>query len=74
MTQDTLELFFPPPEDPPSAPTDPAGNDEDGSLPLDRYAERAYLAYAMSVVKSRALPQVTTKVNIIIEVEVQNRS
>ncbi len=58
MTQDTLELFFPPPEDPPSAPTDPAGNDEDGSLPLDRYAERAYLAYAMSVVKSRALPQV----------------
>jgi len=28
------------------------------ALPLDGYAERAYLAYAMSVVKSRALPQV----------------
>ncbi|MBY0340156.1 MAG: DNA topoisomerase IV subunit A, partial [Rhodocyclaceae bacterium] len=26
--------------------------------PLDSYAERAYLAYAMSVVRSRALPQV----------------
>ncbi|NMF91563.1 DNA topoisomerase IV subunit A, partial [Aromatoleum petrolei] len=38
------------------------GNDapppDDGTLALDRYAERAYLAYAMSVVKSRALPQV----------------
>ncbi|NMF98589.1 DNA topoisomerase IV subunit A, partial [Aromatoleum toluolicum] len=31
---------------------------DDGTLALDRYAERAYLAYAMSVVKSRALPQV----------------
>jgi topoisomerase-4 subunit A len=27
-------------------------------LPLDWYAERAYLSYAMSVVRSRALPQV----------------
>ncbi|NMG32452.1 DNA topoisomerase IV subunit A, partial [Aromatoleum evansii] len=38
------------------------GNDapppDDGTLALDQYAERAYLAYAMSVVKSRALPQV----------------
>jgi len=31
---------------------------EGEALPLDAYAERAYLAYAMSVVKSRALPQV----------------
>jgi len=31
---------------------------EGEALPLDSYAERAYLAYAMSVVKSRALPQV----------------
>ena len=31
---------------------------DDGTLALDHYAERAYLAYAMSVVKSRALPQV----------------
>ena len=28
------------------------------SLPLDLYAERAYLEYAMSVVKGRALPEV----------------
>jgi len=51
--------------DPPSPPTPPAFGDSlsdgmgDGtSLPLTGYAERAYLAYAMSVVKSRALPQV----------------
>ncbi len=31
---------------------------DDGTLPLDSYAEQAYLAYAMSVVRSRALPQV----------------
>lgn len=30
----------------------------DDAAPLDLFAERAYLAYAMSVVKSRALPQV----------------
>ncbi|MCK2096283.1 DNA topoisomerase IV subunit A [Thauera aromatica] len=42
---------------PPAPPADPAPED-DGTLALDRYAERAYLAYAMSVVKSRALPQV----------------
>lgn len=44
----------------PPAPPPPAlplmGNDD--ALPLDLYAERAYLAYAMSVVKARALPQV----------------
>jgi len=44
------------PPSPPSAPDDTS--DDEGSLPLDRYAERAYLAYAMSVVRSRALPQV----------------
>ncbi|WP_439144896.1 DNA topoisomerase IV subunit A [Vogesella mureinivorans] len=31
---------------------------DDGSLALDLYAERAYLEYAMSVVKGRALPEV----------------
>ena len=31
----------------------------DGSLSLGRYAERAYLEYAMSVVKGRALPEVS---------------
>ena len=44
----------------PPAPPPPAlpltGTDD--ALPLDLYAERAYLAYAMSVVKARALPQV----------------
>jgi topoisomerase-4 subunit A len=34
------------------------GNGFDDALPLDAFAERAYLAYAMSVVRSRALPQV----------------
>ncbi len=68
MSNDTLDLFGPSgtpkaPADaaPPSPPTPPAAGDGmtgDGPLPLDRYAERAYLAYAMSVVKSRALPQV----------------
>ncbi len=62
---DTPDLFDAPPGD------TPAGNGEppapppatpllasDDALPLDLYAERAYLAYAMSVVKARALPQV----------------
>lgn len=43
-----------PPPAPPAAPLVAS----DDALPLDQYAERAYLAYAMSVVKSRALPQV----------------
>ncbi|MBV2263687.1 MAG: DNA topoisomerase IV subunit A, partial [Thauera sp.] len=47
---------LPPPPAPPAEP-EPEPED-DGTLALDRYAERAYLAYAMSVVKSRALPQV----------------
>ena len=33
--------------------------EEDGRLTLARYASRAYLEYAMSVVKSRALPDVS---------------
>ena len=51
LFETTAEL--PPPAVPP-APTFAEGE----ALPLDSYAERAYLAYAMSVVKSRALPQV----------------
>ena len=45
---------------PPLPPLPPveAEPEDDGTLALDRYAERAYLAYAMSVVKARALPQV----------------
>ncbi len=59
MNQDTPDLFdevaeIPPPPTVPPAPTFAEGE----ALPLDSYAERAYLAYAMSVVKSRALPQV----------------
>lgn len=51
---DTPDLFdSPPPPAPPSPPVD-----DGDSLPLDQYAERAYLAYAMSVVRGRALPQV----------------
>lgn len=36
-----------------------ADAEEDGALTLARYASRAYLEYAMSVVKSRALPEVS---------------
>ena len=58
MSHDTPDLFdTPPPPAPPSPPGPPATEDHD-RLPLDLYAERAYLAYAMSVVKARALPQV----------------
>ncbi|MCZ4306631.1 DNA topoisomerase IV subunit A [Zoogloeaceae bacterium G21618-S1] len=69
MSNDSLDLFAPPPADeapapgadapppvPPSGDTPPPMADD--ALPLDLFAERAYLAYAMSVVKSRALPQV----------------
>ncbi|KAA3650060.1 MAG: DNA topoisomerase IV subunit A [Proteobacteria bacterium] len=64
MSNDTLDLFAPgaapaaadvPPPPAPPGDTPPMGDD---ALPLDLFAERAYLAYAMSVVKSRALPQV----------------
>jgi len=55
-TPDFFALGDPPP--PPAPPAFGAGLDDGSALPLDGYAERAYLAYAMSVVKSRALPQV----------------
>ncbi|MBL8444181.1 MAG: DNA topoisomerase IV subunit A [Zoogloeaceae bacterium] len=62
MTQETPDLFelLPPSPPAPPAPSAPNsdGNGDDGSLALDHFAERAYLAYAMSVVRSRALPQV----------------
>ena len=46
-----------PPGNGPQAPTlDDMG--DGNSLPLAAYAERAYLSYAMSVVRARALPQV----------------
>ena len=46
------DLFTPQPND----PNDP--NDPTDALPLADYAERAYLEYALSVVKGRALPDV----------------
>ena len=46
------DLFDPPPPDP-QDPADPAD-----TLALADYAERAYLEYALSVVKGRALPDV----------------
>ena len=53
---DTPDLFDSP--SPPPPPVAVNGNGFDDALPLDAFAERAYLAYAMSVVRSRALPQV----------------
>jgi topoisomerase-4 subunit A len=73
MNNETPDLFDEPaivnpadlapasPPPPPAAPPPPtlfSGSGDDGSLPLAGYAERAYLAYAMSVVRARALPQV----------------
>ena len=70
--QHTRDLFDDPPESPaaaggsadtpaPPAPPVTSGGADDGGhdgLSLEAFAERAYLAYAMSVVRSRALPQV----------------
>jgi len=64
MSTDTPDLFDAVADEPSLPPTPPAPPEapsifDDGStLPLDSYAEQAYLSYAMSVVKSRALPQV----------------
>ena len=44
---------------PPAPPAQPPAAEDAGDwIPLDLYAERAYLEYAMSVVKGRALPEV----------------
>ena len=69
MNNDTPDMFDepivadaatanPPPPAVPPAPTLFAESGDGGSLPLAGYAERAYLSYAMSVVRARALPQV----------------
>lgn len=55
FTPDELPLADLPPEDPPAAA--PAISDDDGSS-LAAFAQRAYLEYALSVVKGRALPDV----------------
>ena len=43
---------------PPSLPIDGSGVDDPDRAQIDLFAERAYLAYAMSVVTGRALPSV----------------
>ena len=59
MSNETPDLFDQPNDSPPPGGGPPSLTFDDGSaLPLDRYAEQAYLSYAMSVVRSRALPQV----------------
>ncbi|MBI5784094.1 MAG: DNA topoisomerase IV subunit A [Rhodocyclales bacterium] len=56
MNNETPDLFD---EAPPPGGVPPRLTFEDpNALPLDGYAEQAYLSYAMSVVRSRALPQV----------------
>jgi topoisomerase-4 subunit A len=62
MSKETPDLFDQPNDGPPPGGVPPSLTFDDGnalpSLPLDRYAEQAYLSYAMSVVRSRALSQV----------------
>ena len=60
IDEETPDLFAAEPSSPPAPPSPPAPSlfDDGSALPLDSYAERAYLSYAMSVVRSRALPQV----------------
>ncbi|MFZ4289046.1 DNA topoisomerase IV subunit A [Variovorax sp. HJSM1_2] len=65
--QSTLGFPPEPPDDlsdgaaPPLPPQDldDDGQDDDGNLSLAQYAQNAYLEYALSVVKGRALPDVT---------------
>ena len=51
-----LDFSDGPPQGP--GPGGPADGEGDDALDLGRYAQRAYLEYAMSVVKGRALPDV----------------
>ena len=51
-------INIPPPPPSSSGPTASASDDDSGNITLGNYAERAYLEYAVSVVKGRALPDV----------------
>lgn len=59
MNQNSFDFDDEPPQTPPP-PQNHGGEEGDGgdSLALAHYAERAYLEYALSVVKGRALPDV----------------
>ena len=60
--QPELDLPPNPPGEPPLPPVDeaiPLAADGDDALSLASYAQRAYLEYALSVVKGRAIPDVT---------------
>ena len=57
-TQNDLFAETPPPPSPPAPPPPPPPEDDGESLTLSTFAERAYLDYAISVVKGRALPDV----------------
>jgi len=52
------DLFDSPPSSPPPPPGAPSGPTGSDDPSLQEFASRAYLAYAMSVVKGRALPSV----------------
>jgi topoisomerase-4 subunit A len=60
FSSDDARLATAPPPIPPRSPSSTGGSDgdESESLTLAVYAERAYLDYAISVVKGRALPEV----------------
>ncbi len=58
MSQNDLFAESGTPAQPPVPVAANLPDQDDGSLALDLYAERAYLEYAMSVVKGRALPEV----------------
>ncbi len=57
MTMNQNSFDFDEPQSPPQ-PAPGGGSDDGTSLTLAHYAERAYLEYALSVVKGRALPDV----------------
>jgi topoisomerase-4 subunit A len=58
FAEDKIESDTPPPPSPPGSTGAPIPPDDGESITLATFAERAYLDYAISVVKGRALPDV----------------
>ena len=58
MTMNQNSFDFDDPQSAPQPAPAGGGSDDGSSLTLAHYAERAYLEYALSVVKGRALPDV----------------